>query len=155
MSMNKIQNSPKPGFRTSKFIVDPQVQIKVVSLLAAVAMASSVAICFVVYAHLDKVALYIDGSAASSHVLAEEFRKMTDSLMVRLGIIVVLMVSAFSILGFVLTHRIAGPIWKLRRELDRILKGEDIRSIKFRKDDEFQDLPHLINKLVENYKKSP
>jgi TusA-related sulfurtransferase len=46
-----------------------------------------------------------------------------------------------------LSHRFTGPIYRLRKELQRIKNGEVV-TIRFRDDDFWTDLPDSINALV-------
>lgn len=48
-----------------------------------------------------------------------------------------------------LTNRFAGPIYRLRRELQRFNSGEAISRIKFRDVDFWQDLAIQVNSLLE------
>lgn len=47
----------------------------------------------------------------------------------------------------ILSHRIAGPLNKIRKFLKN---PNDIEDFAIREEDFFQDLPHLVNKLKEN-----
>ncbi|MCX5777890.1 MAG: hypothetical protein NTU66_01510 [Elusimicrobia bacterium] len=47
------------------------------------------------------------------------------------------------------SHKIAGPIFRLKSQLQRKLNGEDIPAIRFRKNDPFQELAELINKVLQ------
>ncbi|MBN1622202.1 MAG: hypothetical protein JW871_06390 [Endomicrobiales bacterium] len=46
------------------------------------------------------------------------------------------------------SHRIVGPIFRLKRMLERKTKGEEVNPIFFRKNDNFHDLAELINKIL-------
>jgi methyl-accepting chemotaxis protein len=46
------------------------------------------------------------------------------------------------------SHKIIGPIHRLKNELERKLSGEEIPAIRFRKNDPFQELAELINKVL-------
>ena len=84
--------------------------------------------------------------------MPQHFKMIADSLMYRLTAVVLLMIFAFIVTGILLTHRIAGPIWKLQRELSKFLGGEKIRPISFRDGDEYRELPELVNKLLDGYR---
>lgn len=58
---------------------------------------------------------------------------------------------AFSI---IFSHRIAGPVYRLERTLDMVIKGEDVGDIKLRKGDELQELAARINDLIHILKKA-
>ena len=47
--------------------------------------------------------------------------------------------------GILMTHRMAGPIYKFKMELKRIEQGEKPRRIGVRKGDEFQDVADALN----------
>jgi len=47
------------------------------------------------------------------------------------------------------TNRFAGPMFRLRRELQRYEEGSDIRPIKFRDKDFWQDLADQTSRLVQ------
>ena len=53
------------------------------------------------------------------------------------------------ILGLFLSHRIAGPVFRLEKELDEIAKGRFDKRITFRKKDELRGVEEKINKLLD------
>jgi len=135
------------------YLVDPLPQIRIVGMLAGIATVAAVAICCIAYERLMKLDVLFNRSLIPPAALPSAFEAIARSLMYRLITIVVLMVLIFTAAGILLTHRISGPIWKLQKELKRFLAGEQIRPIHFRKGDEYKELPELINKLIEGYRK--
>jgi len=55
--------------------------------------------------------------------------------------------------GVLVSHRIAGPIHRLRTHLEKILENPSGPRLTFRKNDYFQELAPLINTLAERLKK--
>ncbi len=53
------------------------------------------------------------------------------------------------ILAIVLSHRIAGPIYRMKRDLDEIVAGNYSKRLRLRKTDELKDVAESINKLVD------
>ncbi len=51
-------------------------------------------------------------------------------------------------LSVVFLHRIAGPLYRIERMLDKVIQGEDIGRIRLRKKDELKDLAEKINEIV-------
>lgn len=49
-----------------------------------------------------------------------------------------------------LTHRMAGPIVRLRGHIRAISEGSDVAPLKFRDGDFFTDLPPMFNEMMEN-----
>ena len=68
-----------------------------------------------------------------------------------------LMVTCVAVLGVALfvilmsiffLHRIAGPIYRLKLHMMRIMEGETPRELAFRTDDQLADLAHIFNDLM-------
>ncbi len=53
------------------------------------------------------------------------------------------------VIGILITHRIAGPLYHIEAKLDKALRGEHIVLIHLRKGDELQELAHKINALFQ------
>ncbi len=60
-----------------------------------------------------------------------------------LGILLVL------IFGLLYSHRIAGPLFNLKRMMRRVGEGDLKASMKIRKNDEFHDVEEVFNQMVE------
>ena len=55
--------------------------------------------------------------------------------------------------GLYLARKIAGPIFALRRHLERVADGESVADLAFRKDDYFAALQIAFNRHMETYRK--
>jgi signal transduction histidine kinase len=64
---------------------------------------------------------------------------------------IIFVIMTFSI---VFSHRIAGPIYRLEKTLDRLINGEDVETIRLRKSDALKELVEKINSLVTMVKQS-
>lgn len=66
-------------------------------------------------------------------------------------LVVVMMFNAFILIvaNVYYSHKIIGPIYRLKNELERKCRGEDIPPVRFRKDDPFQELADVINKTLD------
>lgn len=49
------------------------------------------------------------------------------------------------------SHKMAGPIYRLKKSCQELLEGKKNVSFKIRKDDEFQDLSELLQKVAQKY----
>jgi hypothetical protein len=52
--------------------------------------------------------------------------------------------------GIVISHRMAGPLFRIGRTIHEVVRGEDVEWIRLRKKDEkeFKDLAEDVNKLI-------
>jgi hypothetical protein len=61
------------------------------------------------------------------------------------------MLIVISVIGVLYSHRIAGPIFRINRQLARVLDGEKGIHITLRKRDNLHDLAMRINALIRSY----
>ena len=63
---------------------------------------------------------------------------------------------SFVVTGFsiIVTHRIAGPIYRLEKTLDELIQGEDVGFIRLRKHDEFKEFAAKLNEVIRIVKES-
>jgi len=61
------------------------------------------------------------------------------------SILYLVLIAVFSILK---SHKMAGPVYNIKRSLRAIIDGEKHDPIRLRKGDEFHELANLINELV-------
>jgi hypothetical protein len=56
-----------------------------------------------------------------------------------------LVIGSLTILGILYSHRIAGPLYRLKKHMDAIAAGEEARPLFFREGDFFQEIPEAYN----------
>ncbi len=78
------------------------------------------------------------------------YEQSTD--VVLLSVIVIFIVSSFFI-GIVISNRMAGPINRIVREMERAKKGEKVGKIEVRSKDYYQNLSRAFNDVVEQLNK--
>ncbi|MCB1173092.1 MAG: methyl-accepting chemotaxis protein [Leptospiraceae bacterium] len=54
-----------------------------------------------------------------------------------------------TIFGLFYSHSMAGPIHNMKVSLQKMIDGEEVRAIKIRKNDQFQELVSLLNQFIE------
>jgi methyl-accepting chemotaxis protein len=59
------------------------------------------------------------------------------------------------VLSLYFSHKIAGPIYAIKRAINNLLEGVEHRDVILRKGDEFHDLANRINKLFTIFKIEP
>jgi len=76
--------------------------------------------------------------------IAEREREF-DSICIALGIFHFL---AFNLAAIFLSHRVAGPLYRLQRHLEDVGSGKDPVDVRLRKGDLFQSLAEACNKVM-------
>lgn len=57
-------------------------------------------------------------------------------------------------IGIKLSHRVAGPVYRMTRHLELLNKDNEIKEVKFRENDYFLEMQDEFNKFVKSLKKS-
>jgi hypothetical protein len=67
-------------------------------------------------------------------------------------IVVFFVLVSVGLLSLLYSHRIAGPLFRIKRSVDMLSEGKDIPPIRLRKQDEFKDLAESLDRLRNNLK---
>jgi len=54
------------------------------------------------------------------------------------------------VIGLVMSHRIAGPVYRIAEDIDRVLSGERGVRVKLRRKDALEELAEKVNQLIEH-----
>ncbi len=57
------------------------------------------------------------------------------------------------VVGVVISHKTAGPLYQLRNVFDKVLSGDLAARVKFRKEDEFPELAESFNAMMDEVQK--
>src|SRR5208283_1933250 len=87
------------------------------------------------------------------HIMVIDGRFQYGTIAVALTIILA-GVLLFAGLGILATHRIAGPVYRIEVDIERVLAGEKGVHVHTRKRDAFPDLAERVNELIERIDKS-
>lgn len=123
-------------------------------MITLLVIISSLFYPFTIYELVEK---YINVIASTNPEKVLELRNYKQALMITLA----LWQLGFSVLVFIIcilfTHKIAGPVYKLKKYLSSIREGLSEGKLYFRQGDYFRDLEEDVNStfetIKENYKK--
>jgi len=134
------------GFnRRRRYIVKKEFQLRYVGLILAIVLVSALISGYTIYYNSwvllgDKLAnVYPQGR------LVHMLRSVTGKLALNMALVAILCAG----IGVIASHRIAGPIDKMKRFIDDVAKGDYSRRLRLRKKDELKDLAESLNRLVD------
>lgn len=127
----------------SKKLVNSRLQLRMSAVFLAVACSS--ALFQVVVLNWSLLRFARDLGADAERI----FESMPGLLMTNLGLTFLLLVPAMMFFGIQVTHRIAGPIYRLERFLDGIIEGTETGRCRIRDTDELHDLCDKLNRAVD------
>jgi methyl-accepting chemotaxis protein len=58
------------------------------------------------------------------------------------------------VISFIVSHKFAGPIFKLEKSMDKVKKGDLTHKMYLREGDEFTQLAEIFNELVSEFRES-
>ncbi len=146
---------PTPHYRRKQFIVARGFQYRVIWQLILVVI-SSILVSNVVTLAFLKIREWTDPSSQNLIYLTNslsdtlEFSRIMDFLwrpMLASTLIGVLLVCLF---GIFYSHRIAGPLFNLKRMLKQLGEGNFQLNMHIRKTDEFHDVEESFNQMMDN-----
>lgn len=136
-------------------LIDPKFQLSIINYVTLLFFA-----VLVIFYSVNMYFLYTlkqKGIAAGLPANSEYFFFLEDSTRL---MNVFFFSSAFMVLiliyyfGLRLSHRIAGPIYKIGITIDEILSKDEAKEIRLRKNDYFKELAAKLNVLIEKKVKS-
>ncbi|MHC4607610.1 MAG: hypothetical protein ACYTAF_11900 [Planctomycetota bacterium] len=124
----------KPSYRRRQMVVDRPFQFRFLFLCLSVAIAVIAFVCFFIFVM----------SVATSSTWVQQ---LNTRLLVGFGIFIVLNGLVLGLVSIVLTHRVAGPTFRLNQCLDSLLQGDLEVRIQVREKDYLQDVTDKLSKL--------
>lgn len=137
----------KKKFKRRQLIIKKAFQIKyaVIVFLAVTVTALAVGADFYL-----QIQTFIGGQLQQIPG-GESYMQSMNQLMY--GRILVLLVIAV-VVSFIVSHKFAGPIYKLEKSMDKVKKGNLTYKMYLREGDEFTQLAELFNELVYEFRES-
>jgi hypothetical protein len=152
---------PQKKFKRKQYIVDPQFQyglIRKIAILAGLMVLMSFAFLTLVHYLYGDIRLELiqpdpfDMSEGLKTV--EENKTLTELLWPVLAGCLFLTIVVTFFYGVIISHRMAGPVFRLRRILSEMAEGELRGDVQVREKDDFQHLAHKINDLKTHLRNS-
>ena len=138
------------------YFVNPRLQLQLIlgaNLLALISVVLIATLNYYVQSHLQNYAsaLNLPPVHPFSDVLAKHEADF-DRLCLLVGLV---QFAIFNVTAIFLSHRIAGPLYRLQRHLDEVGEGKEPGDVKFRKGDLYQELAEACNKVMARLRRSP
>jgi methyl-accepting chemotaxis protein len=139
--------SERPPFFKRKYIVNKELQfhISIVMIMEILLMAivmSTIIVCLNNY--YQEIFQYIAGTTE----LQTPLREINKPIWLFMLGSVSFSVFVFALVGIFLSHKIAGPLYRMKRIMIDIGKGKLPREIRFRKGDHMHDMADALNEMV-------
>jgi nitrogen fixation/metabolism regulation signal transduction histidine kinase len=137
-----------------RIIVDPKLQYSLMTTLLVVFVLASAIFYITMSLALLEVHTTVETlQLPQEHRIFSDLQQIENSAMLTFAATFI----GFAILvvwgGLYLARKIAGPIFALRRHLERVADGETVADLAFRNDDYFTALQTAFNRHMDAYRK--
>jgi len=131
------------NFKRKKKLINSSLQLKMIAVFMSIAATTSLFQVVLLNSALTGVAK--DMPEAGDQLLSELPRIMLTNV----GLTVAVLVPLMFAIGLLITHRIAGPAYRMQTYCKAIARGEATGPCRIRKDDELWDLCDALNEAVD------
>jgi methyl-accepting chemotaxis protein len=137
------------------FLIDRNFQLKwMLKIFGLTSLVSIIIGWTIFYAVWDATTTQLKGLVAQAVLKQDQVLPISSTIkssiasgLLTRGLILLFIVAVFSIF---LTHRVVGPIYKIKKTIRLVRDGRLSERVILRKNDEFKDLGHEINFLLES-----
>ena len=139
--------------RLRNFLIYPQYQIKYVFWTTFSGLFLILCNIFVFYHFVsENYKILVDLSPMEDDAKAQLYREL-HHILLWMGVFSICFILVVSLLGVVLSHRTAGPMFHFKRVFQDIQKGKLDTRIRLRPKDDFLDVADECNKMIDYLQK--
>lgn len=132
-----------------KVVVDPQLQFALIqSFLFVFIFSSSIFFATMMLTFAKIQHLFAEHKIEITPGLADGLSSLQTTTNVVFGVTSVVSIFVVIYGGLFLSRKIAGPIVSVKNHIDRLLAGEVVENIQFRKGDYFAEFQEKFNQLL-------
>lgn len=136
--------------KRSVFLINKNFQLKFVGLFFGLSLFSFIIFYFsnLYFFHRFK-SMGVDMGLTEGHIFFA-FIQQQQNEMTLIFLTTVMIASSLMIIGGIwLSHKVAGPLYRLHQELSKMKEQGHLSQVHFRKGDFFPEIPEAFNQVVE------
>lgn len=143
IAMAQDQPNTKPAFKRKKRLINKRMQLKMIGVFAAIGLVS--ALFQIVLVNSSLITIAREAEAGGDYILQQSRPMMLRNVLWTIAALIPLM----TCVGIVVTHRVAGPAYRMTQHCKEIAEGGPVTTCRIRKNDEMQDLCAAMNAAFE------
>jgi hypothetical protein len=136
------RNKALAFYKRAVYIINPSFQITFSLIVCSFIIISSVIYPIILIDFLNEI-------ASRYPEIAANMKLAQSDLILYIGMIQIFVIVLVFIIFIFFTHRIAGPMHKLKMHLSKIRQGEPITPLTFRSGDHFHDVAEEVTLFLE------
>lgn len=139
-------------YKRSIIIINKKFQLKFAFFVCSWIFALSMIYPIVIYNIFEffiKAATEYQKNPSALTMTPEKVKALQNQVLVVLGVLQLIFLGITFILTIFISHRIAGPLYKLKKAMEDVAKGNFDLRISFRQNDHFKDVQDTFNEMVQ------
>ncbi|MFH1415573.1 MAG: HAMP domain-containing protein [Elusimicrobiota bacterium] len=147
--------------KRKKILIDREFQSRMIRSVVLLVIASVILSGLITYTIALQIENQNNRKLYGARIEVQEDLVLIERLLVLKPVVIkylvitgVLSIIVTSLMLFLYSHRLAGPLYHLEKHIESMIEGNYAEKISFRRKDEFKRLADNINKLQETLKDS-
>ncbi len=133
-------------WRRGKYLINRSMQCRSMAMSAIIVFFIATISAWSIYSStLSAIMEHLENEPQLYEIMME----INSTLLARGAVVLLIAISGAVILTLFITHRTAGPIFRMSRTLREIASGKLPRKVTLRKKDEFKELSAAVNAVIE------
>ena len=135
----------------TQYLINKSFQLKYTVGFVVVVLVLSVFFSVATYSYIQDtlfagIRTGISDSQVAASLAKEQSSLLNNNILLLFGFFVLIL----TVLAIFITHRIAGPMFALKKRMNEVASGiVHSKPLQFRKTDEFQDVAECFNKMMD------
>lgn len=135
--------------RRRRYIVSKKFQLRYVKLILLVVFLTAFVTGFSIYYN----SWVLLGEKLATVYPQGRLVALFNTVNIRLAFNLLIVIILCTAIGILTSHKIAGPLYRIKLFLGRMIEGDYSGRLRLRKNDELHDLAEIINRLAEKLEK--
>lgn len=138
-------------YKRANFLINKKFQLKFAFYVCTWIFALSMVYPLIIY-NIFEYFLQLAATPGAGHptLTVEKIKAVENQVLLLLGILQILFLGITFMLSIFLSHRIAGPLHKLKISMQEVARGNLDLRITFRKNDHFMDMQDTFNDMIQH-----
>lgn len=138
-------------YKRANFLINKKFQLKFAFYVCSWIFALSMVYPLIIYNIFEYfLQMVAQGGEAHAALSVEKIKAVENQVLLLLGILQLLFLGITFMLSIFLSHRIAGPLYKLKKSMEEVARGNLDLRITFRKNDHFMDMQDTFNDMIQH-----
>lgn len=137
-------------YKRANFLINKKFQLKFSFFICSWIFALSMVYPIIIYNLFEYFLKIAQNPTPTAALTVDKVKMIENQVLFLLGVLQLLFLAITFMLSVFLSHRIAGPLFKLRKSMEEIARGNFDLRITFRKNDHFMELQDTFNEMVQH-----